>query len=126
LIFVGFGGHAILLGLISDSFQHLPIGQSILNQDTYGRVLRWSSMMFLGSLLMALPVMVSLLFINVGMGVVTRAAPSLNIFAVGFPAITLGGFLILIISLQSIGARIEWLWLQGFNVLREVMGVPNV
>ena len=57
--------------------------------------------------------------------VVTRAAPSLNIFAVGFPAMTLGGFLILIISMESIGVRIEWLWLQGFNVLREVMGVSR-
>ncbi len=126
LIFVGFGGHAILLGLITDSFQSLPIGQSLLNQDTYSQVLRWSSMMFLGSVLMALPVMISLLFINVGLGVVTRAAPSLNIFAVGFPAITLGGFLILIISMQSIGGRIEWLWMQGFSVLRKVMGVANV
>jgi len=126
LIFVGFGGHAILLGLITDSFQSLPIGQSLLNQETYGRILRWSSMMFLGSLLMALPVMISLLFINVGLGVVTRAAPSLNIFAVGFPAMTLGGFLILIISMQSIGGRIEWLWMQGFTVLRDVMGVAHV
>ena len=81
--------------------------------------------MFLGALLMSLPVMVSLLFINVGMGVVTRAAPSLNIFAVGFPAMIVAGFLILIISMESIGVRIEWLWLQGFNVLREVMGVPR-
>jgi flagellar biosynthetic protein FliR len=126
LICVGFGGHAILLGLITDSFHSLPIGQSLLNQEVYGRVLKWSSMMFLGSLLMALPVMISLLFINVGMGVVTRAAPSLNIFAVGFPAMILGGFLILIISMQSIGGRIEWLWMQGFNVLREVMGVTRV
>ena len=126
LIFVGFGGHAILLGLITDSFQNLPIGQSLLNQDTYGRILRWSSMMFLGSLLMALPVMISLLFINVGLGVVTRAAPSLNIFAVGFPAMTLGGFLILIISMQSIGGRIEWLWMQAFTVLRDVMGMTHV
>jgi flagellar biosynthetic protein FliR len=126
LIFVGFGGHAILLGLITESFQSLPIGQSLLNQDTYAHILRWSSMMFLGSMLMALPVMISLLFINVGMGVVTRAAPSLNIFAVGFPAMTLGGFLILIISMQSIGGRIEWLWMQGFTVLRDVMGVARV
>ena len=49
-----------MLGLITDSFQNLPIGQSLLHQETYGRVLRWSSMMFLGSLLMALPVMISL------------------------------------------------------------------
>ena len=42
--------------------------------------------MFAGAVLLALPVMVSMLFINVGLGVVTKAAPSLNIFAVGFPA----------------------------------------
>jgi flagellar biosynthetic protein FliR len=126
LIFVGFGGHAILLGLIAESFNTLPIGTSILNQNVYGRVLQWSSMIFLGAVLMALPVMVSLLFINVGLGVVTRAAPSLNIFAVGFPAMIMGGFLILIISMESIGSRIEWLWVQGFNVLRDVMGVSNV
>jgi flagellar biosynthetic protein FliR len=75
---------------------------------------------------MALPVMVSLLFINIGLGVVTRAAPSLNIFAVGFPAMIIAGFLILIISMESIGARIEWLWVQGFAVVREVLGVSNV
>jgi flagellar biosynthetic protein FliR len=34
--------------------------------------------------------------------------------------------LILIISVESIGARIEWLWLQGFIVVRNVMGVANV
>lgn len=126
LIFVGFGGHAIMLGLIAESFNSLPIGTSILNQNVYGRVLQWSSMVFLGAVLMALPVMVSLLFINVGLGVVTRAAPSLNIFAVGFPAMIIAGFLILIISMESIGSRIEWLWVQGFTVVRDVMGVPNV
>jgi len=126
LIFVGFGGHAIMLGLISESFNSLPIGTSILNQDVYGRVLKWSSMVFLGAVLLALPVMVSLLFINIGLGVVTRAAPSLNIFAVGFPAMIIAGFLILIISMESIGVRIEWLWVQGFGVVRDVLGVPNV
>lgn len=123
LVFVGFGGHAILLGLISESFHTWPIGTSVLNQDLYGRLIQWSSMMFLGAVLMALPVMVSLLFINVGLGVVTRAAPSLNIFAVGFPAMIIAGFLILIISMESIGGRIEWLWLQGFDVVRDVTGV---
>ncbi|MFN5177599.1 flagellar biosynthetic protein FliR [Limnohabitans sp.] len=123
LIFVGFGGHAILLGLVADSYETLPIGTSILNQDVYGQVLRWSSMVFLGALLMALPVMVCLLFINIGLGVVTRAAPSLNIFAVGFPAMIVAGFLILILAMPSIGVRLEWLWMQGFEVVRDVTGV---
>jgi flagellar biosynthetic protein FliR len=126
LIFVGFGGHAIMLGLILESFHSLPIGTSIMNQAVYGRVLQWSSMVFLGAVLMALPVMVALLFINVGLGVVTRAAPSLNIFAVGFPAMIMAGFVILIISMDSIGGRINWLWVQGFSVVREVLGVSRV
>ena len=57
--------------------------------------------MFAGAVLLALPVMVSMLFINVGLGVVTKAAPSLNIFAVGFPAMLLAGLLILILSMDS-------------------------
>ncbi len=126
LIFVGFGGHAILLGLVSESFQTIPIGTSVLNQAVLGKVLQWSSMMFLGALLMALPVMVFLLFVNVGLGIVTRAAPSLNIFAVGFPAMTLAGFLVLILSMEAIGGRIDWLWLQAFGVLRDLTGVSRV
>jgi flagellar biosynthetic protein FliR len=57
---------------------------------------------------------------------VTRAAPSLNIFAVGFPAMIMAGFVILIISMDSIGGRINWLWVQGFSVVREVLGVTRV
>ncbi len=126
LVFVGFGGHAILLGLVSESFQTLPIGASFLNQAVLGKILQWSSMMFLGALLMALPVMVFLLFVNVGLGIVTRAAPSLNIFAVGFPAMMLAGFLVLIISMDAIGGRIDWLWMQAFGVLRDLTGGARV
>jgi flagellar biosynthetic protein FliR len=126
LVFIGAGGHAILLGLILESFQSLPIGTSLINQDAYGIVIRWSSMMFLGGLLMALPVMVSLLFINVGLGVVTRAAPSLNIFAVGFPAMIFVGFFILFMFMNSMVGRMAWLWVQGFEVVRDLLGVPLV
>ena len=125
LIFVGTGGHAMLLGLVLESFRWLPIGQSLMNQDAYGLIVRWSSMIFLGGLLLSLPVMVALLFINIGLGVVTRAAPSLTIFAVGFPAMIIAGFLVLLVSMDSIGARIGWLWVQGFDTLRTLLGAPN-
>jgi flagellar biosynthetic protein FliR len=67
--------------------------------------------------------MATLLFVNVGLGVVTRAAPSLNIFAVGFPALILAGFLVLLLSIDSVGGRIEWLWMQGFELLRDLLGL---
>lgn len=126
LIFVGSGGHAILLGLILESFNFLPIGTGVLTPDNLGLLIRWSSMMFLGSVLIALPIMVALLFINIGVGVMTRAAPSLNIFSVGLPASIAAGFVILIMFLGSMVSRIDWLWLQGFGTVRNLLGMPNV
>jgi flagellar biosynthetic protein FliR len=82
-------------------------------------------MLFLGGLLIALPVMVSLLFINIGLGVVTRAAPSLNIFSVGFPATIVAGFLILIFSIESIISRMQWVWMQAFSHVRDLLGMVN-
>ena len=79
--------------------------------------------MFLGALLTARPVMVTLLFISIGLGVVTRAAPSLNIFSVGLPATIIAGFLVLMLSLANIGSRIQWLWLQGLLQIRSLAGL---
>jgi flagellar biosynthetic protein FliR len=126
LIFVGMGGHVILLGMILESFHTLPIGTSIFSPESMGLLLRWSSMMFLGAVLMSLPVMVALLFVNIGVGVITRAAPSLNIFSIGFPASVAVGFIVLLAFMGSIIGRIDWLWLQGFATVRELLGVPRV
>lgn len=121
LIFVGSGGHALLIALLLQSFETLPVGAGLLSDATHARVVRWSAMMFLGAVLLSLPVLVSLLFMNVGLGVVTRAAPSLNVFAVGFPALIVAGLLVLVLSLDSVGARIGWLWLQAFEVVRDLL-----
>lgn len=102
----------------------MPIGKPLASQEAWGQLLAWSSMMFLGAVLTALPVMITLLFVSVGLGVITRAAPSLNIFSVGLPATIVVGFLILMLSLGSIGARIQWLWLQGLLQLRSLVGLP--
>lgn len=125
LVFLGFGGHVIMISMLLESFRTLPIGQSLLGQVAFGKVIAWSSMIFLGGLLIALPVMIALLFINIGMGVVTRAAPSLNIFSVGFPATIAAGFIVLIFSMESIVSRIQWLWMQSFSHVKDLVGLVN-
>ncbi len=122
LIFVGLGGHAMVLGLVVDSFASMPIGKGLLTAGAWAHFVKWSSMVFLGAVLLALPVMVTMLFINIGIGVVTRAAPSLNIFSLGLPVMIVAGFFILVVALPSMGARIEWLWLQGFVEVRGQLG----
>ena len=123
LIFIGFGGHVVLVGLLLESFLTVPIGMTFVGAMTLGNLVSWSSMMFLGAVLLALPLMVTMLFINIGVGVITRAAPSLNIFAVGFPAFIFSGFIILIVTMAIIGNRIEWLWIQAFLRLRNLLGL---
>ena len=123
LIFVGMGGHAMLLGMVIDSFASLPIGKGLVTAGAWAHFVQWSSMMFLGALLLALPVMVTMLFINIGLGVATRAAPSLNIFSLGLPVMIVAGFVILMVALPSMGARIQWLWLQGFMEVRGQFGL---
>jgi flagellar biosynthetic protein FliR len=122
LVFLGMGGHLIVFGLVIESFKLLPIGQPFFSQDMLGKMINWSAMMFLGALLIALPVMMTLLFINVGLGFVARAAPSLNIFTVGFPALILTGFVVMIFSMTSNVARIDWVWTQAFMMLRSYLG----
>jgi flagellar biosynthetic protein FliR len=122
LVFLGMGGHLVVFGLVLESFRILPIGQEFFSQDMLSKMLHWSSMMFLGALLLALPVLMTLLFINIGLGFVARAAPSLNIFTVGFPALILVGFLIFILSMGENVARVEWIWTQGFLTLRQYLG----
>ncbi len=123
LIFIGLGGHALLIGMIIDSFSSMPIGKSLLSASAWTGLAAWSSMIFLGALLTALPVVVTMLFINMGLGITTRAAPALNIFSVGFPALLLAGFAIMIMSLPSMGARIQWLWLQGLQQVNQLLGI---
>lgn len=123
LIFVGLGGHAMLVGLVIESFSSLPVGKPLVLDQAWRQLLAWSSMVFLGALLISMPVMVTLLFINIGLGVVTRAAPSLNMFSVGLPATIVLGFVLLIMAMGSIGARIQGLWTQGLEQVRLLVGL---
>ena len=122
-MFVGLGGHGLLLAMLVESFSSLPVGTFVMVEQSWRQVLAWSSMMFLGAVLIALPVMVTLLFINIGIGVITRAAPSLNIFAVGLPATIVMGFLVLIMSMANIGSRLQWLWTQSLVQTRTLVGL---
>jgi len=123
LIFLGLGGHVLVISLLLESFQILPIGEMVEIQALASLTIQWSGMMFLGAILIGLPLMVSLLFINIGLGVITRAAPALNIFAVGFPAMILAGMVLLSLSMTSIGFRIQWLWQQSFDVMGQALGL---
>ena len=65
--------------------------------------------------------MITMLFINIGVGIITRAAPSLNIFAVGFPALIQIGLAMLTLTVVALLGRLEGLWYSAFKNLQEIL-----
>jgi len=110
IAFLAVDGHLRLLALVVESFTALPIAADGITQNALWSLTLWGARLFADGLLMGLPVVAALLLVSIGMGMVSRAAPQLNIFAVGFP-VTLGvGFVLMWVSLpQALGLFLDWL-----------------
>jgi flagellar biosynthetic protein FliR len=102
LLFVVLNGHLVLIEILAQSFYTLPISTDGIGLGGIEQIIRWASRMFTAGLLIALPAIAALLLVNLGMGIITRAAPQLNIFAIGFPMTMLIGFLLLWITLPDV------------------------
>ena len=97
LLFLSVDGHLALIAAVIQSYELIPVGAIGISQDIFLRVVALGSIVFTWGILLALPVMTALLFINISLGVVIGAAPQLNIFAVGFPVTIISGLLIMFI-----------------------------
>lgn len=121
LLFVILNGHLLLIQLMVRSFEILPIGEAGLSLAGIKAVVSWGSQMFIGGLLVGLPAVTALLVVNVAMGVITRAAPQLNIFAVGFPLMILLGFIFLAATLPSVFAQFTQMLMNAFESIANIM-----
>lgn len=122
LLFFAMNGHLVLIEVLADSFVALPVASSWAAFDGIWSLLRWGTYIFSGAVLMALPAIASMLLVNIGFGVMTRAAPQLNIFAVGFPIIMTLGFVIILVSLPSVIPLFESILESSFALMRTIIG----
>lgn len=95
LIFLAVDGHLIMIRLVVESFTSFPIGSSMDLYEMFYQLVHWAKWMFATAILMSLVAMASLLIVNVAFGVMTRAAPQINIFAVGFPLTLVAGLILI-------------------------------
>lgn len=120
-VFLATDGHLLLIQMLADSFQTIPVGVGGIGLPALKALLTWSDLVFSAGVLMALPVMSVLLLITIGLGVATRAAPQLNIFSVGF-SISLGAGLFLLWSLApEIGQGSARLLREAYGLIRGLL-----
>jgi flagellar biosynthesis protein FliR len=88
-LFVVINGHLLVLAAVLQSFESFPVGPEpfAFLRETLPH--RWGAEIFLTGLWIALPLIAMLLFVNLVLGMVSRVAAQIHIFAVGFP-ITVG------------------------------------
>jgi flagellar biosynthetic protein FliR len=101
LVFLSMNGHLAMIEIMAESFYALPVGTAFISNNALFALASSGSWMFASALLMALPAVASLMVINMSLGIVTRAAPQLNIFALGFPAMLLLGLCIIYITMNG-------------------------
>ena len=117
LIFLALNGHLIMIQVLIDSFQSLPVGVNGITNDGLWALVGWGSRMFAGAVLIALTAMTSMLLINLAFGVMSRAAPQLNIFGVGFPVMMGMGFIVILFSLPGLTTHMEDLLHEAFELM---------
>jgi flagellar biosynthetic protein FliR len=101
LLFLSVDGHIALIGVLVESFSWAPVGATGFGREGMWALAIWGGRIFESGLVIALPAVVALLGMNIGMGVVSRAAPQLNLFAVGFPVAMMVGFVVMLLSLPA-------------------------
>jgi len=118
LSYLAINGHLVLLGALANSFQTLPIGGEHVDRAFLTSVAVWGGRIFETGLLVALPAVIALIIVNMALGVVTRAAPQLNLFGIGFTITMICGFFVLLVGIDGIMSGISSL-VDG--ALREVV-----
>lgn len=99
LIFLALGAHLHWIRLLVESYGAFPPGAPWFGPERSGMILGFGSTMFVSAVVIALPVTFLLLMAQVVTGMLSRSAPSLNLFALGLPLGVLAGLAALIASL---------------------------
>jgi flagellar biosynthetic protein FliR len=123
LLFLALGGHLMLIQLVVNSFQSLPISPTGVERESFWAIANWGSQMFMGAIWIAIPALISMLVVTISLGVMTRAAPQLNIFSVGFPITMFLGFIILMLILPGVLPRFHQMMLEAMQLSQRIGGL---
>ena len=116
LLFLSINGHLVLLQMMVNSFTSYPIASGGMGSMQFIAIVQMGTWMFNAGLLIALPLFTSLLIVNMSFGVMSRSAPQLNVFTVGFPITLILGFILLWYSLANFLPTF-------FSIIEEGMGM---
>lgn len=118
LLLLASNAHLALIAMLAESYALMPLGESGIGPAQARDLVDFASVMFVGAMQLALPAVIAILMVNVAFGVISRAAPTLNLFAVGFPVTLMLGMILLVIGIRSHGV----IWAGLFDTALQASG----
>jgi flagellar biosynthetic protein FliR len=120
LLFLAVNAHLALLSALAESFTTLPISATPMNGGGFRQLAEFGVKVFSSGLQLSLPIVAALLLTNIALGILTRAAPSLNLFGIGFPITLSVGFIVVGATLPYLAGPMENLFVQGLDAGRSL------
>lgn len=121
LLFWAFDGHLGMIRMIVMSFEAFPIGSEWWTGEQFRAIAHWAGWMFVAALTLSLAPIVSLLIVNLAFGVMTKAAPQLNIFSIGFSIAQIMGLVIIWITMGNFTAHFDTQWQRAQQFMCELL-----
>jgi flagellar biosynthetic protein FliR len=120
MIFLAGNLHLLLLSTLVDSFTSMPISTQPLRSDMAHQLVAYGGHIFSAGVQLSLPIVAALLVTNAALGILTRAAPQLNIFGIGFPITISVGFIMLALTLPYLSVPLERMFQEAFDTIRHL------
>ncbi len=121
LVFLAIDGHLQMIAILAQSFSVLPIGIAGMPSLSFSVLANWGSEIFLLGMKLSLPILTTLLIANLALGILTRAAPQLNIFAVGFPLTLAIGLAMMSLVLPYYLPILEHMFQNGLRIMLDII-----
>ncbi|MBW4049416.1 MAG: flagellar biosynthetic protein FliR [Proteobacteria bacterium] len=127
LLFLALNGHLLLLAVLARSFSLVPVGAALgVGAATWhGLVLEGSALFSLG-LALAAPVLGVLIIANLGLATLSKLAPQLNLFAIGFPLFFALGFVGLYLLMPAMQTVVRHLVEVGLDLSTRLLQQASV
>ena len=122
MIFLAANVHLALLSILIDSFTTMPITVGPMSGNITEQVLHWAARLFGAGLQLSLPIVAALLITNMALAILTRAAPQLNLFGIGFPITLTIGFSMMGLTLPYLATPLTNLFQEALMMIRQLAG----
>jgi flagellar biosynthetic protein FliR len=123
LLFWALDGHLAMIRMVVLSFEAFPIGEAWLAAEQFRDIAHWAGWMFISAITLSLAPIVSLLIVNLAFGVMTKAAPQLNIFSIGFSIAQIMGLVIIWLNMDNFTHHFEIQWQRAQQMMCTLVNV---